>query len=191
MTLEMVNHLYKQLKKMKCDIVMVIGEFAYGADISFSILKQMPINNPDGYQICTNMNTLKTLIENNLNPDLYKPQLMVNFYYNSIMSRIENIYRIEYCISYNKPIIHVDNCREDENFMPFEKYKATDGTFVYRSNNYCAFIYKGLLNLNKSDIVTMDVYQSCYNHEMTLCRYRVHKNKSLYIDHFVAYRNLK
>ena len=187
MKLEMLNHLYNQIKKIKCDIILITGNSLYGTDVTFSIIKHMYIDNPTNECIYTNVPTIKAVIDNNLNPEDYYTQLHVNYYYDSIMSRVDRIFRTEYAIKYIQPITHVNNCKDDDNFKEFTTMKATDGAYIYRISNYCLYIWKGLLNLNKSDIVECDIFVKEGYPNIPLVRFRVWKNKSLYIDHYVIY----
>lgn len=178
MELELLNKLYQQAKKLKCAIIYIDGQIAYGSTIDFSILNIMNIENPYNIKICVNMEAIKTMIDTEC---INKKALFIPYFYNNIVNKLS---KIQNWVNNITPLI-VNNIRELDDFNSFENYKSKDGVFFFRIQGYTLAIFKTLLNINKNDVVDLFIYDN--GSPLYIADFCIKKNKKMTIHHYLQY----
>ena len=101
-----------------------------------------------------------------------------------ILSSYNNLYN---SLSINSLISKEDNLKQDDNFNYCLSLKAKDGLGKFIYDNKYISIFSGLLPINKSDIVGIEVYDAAYN--TYICKFIIDK-KYATICKYIRYLSL-
>lgn len=191
------RELVEMTKVLKSDIIYIFGNIIYGTDSNFTYLKQMTFDNVLGISICYEQKLMNDFIK------LCTDTIVLDN--NVLLSNIERLYinndayirnilelerKINEMVLVNTNTINVDNVRENSQFEHAISLKSAQGIGLYKINEeYILSIFKGLLPINKSDKVSLSIYD--INDNRFLSRFIVSKPKNKIITVSVMYLKIR
>lgn len=194
-------------KCIKCDIIMISGNFMYGSDIGFNYLKIIEFDNmnnininfvyKDFIKICKDMNsiTIKESLkgEKNIlrlssicetaNGTCEINSLRTSFHMNNLISNTMNILKF--------PIAHInDDLKNNNQFLKVLSMKTENGIGLVSETGsdgsiYILTMFKNLVPVNKSDNVRLEIIN--LDHSF-LAHYIIKKKKEkITVHEYVQY----
>lgn len=108
---------------------------------------------------------------------IYRNDIRANILF--FISKIDNMLL-------NQKIYQISDLKQHNDFANSLDNKTADGITRIRiedinKRRFCLMVFKGLLNLTKSDSVSLDIYDIIFNYSV-LAHYVVHKKKNVIID---------
>lgn len=192
-----INEFIELIKVCKSDeILMINNNFVYSSNLLLMYMKTINIQ----LQMFQNNNiwyvySIKLLVDRVCSKKLYRLEMdMYGNIYTWFNGESEPIIIINNmispsCINTINSCIYTDsrtsdksydNIMEDTEIIQLQSCLSKDGLIMYRKDGYMMSLYKGLLPLNKSDILSLDIYND-YNEDNELdyftTRFIVHKKK--------------
>lgn len=160
--------LYDVVKGMKCDIVYVYPNRVIGADKEGTSLSEVFCDTgvSESYEIERDVLKLiadksKALVK--VDDDPFEPEDFINRYAirRSWLGPLEQSDLNMYIIMKGNdiPNCRIDDIKADDSFNEIQNKKAADGMTLYKVNKkYILTLYKGLVPVNKSDRVALELY---------------------------------
>lgn len=206
-----VKNLINNIKIFKSDeIIMIINDSIYSSNKLFSYLKSTNEILPEfiSLQVQSFCYEIKPLIDTVCSKNLFKIDIDIygNLYVwingetkpviiaNSIIPPIGwmTINNMNYLYSLEANV-NYDDISNDVDILKLQSSLSKDGLIMYRKDGYVMTIYKGLLPLNKSDNLSLKIYNDISqngNIEFFTSIFTVMKKKSKSINVFLKYRYL-
>lgn len=206
-----VKNLINNIKIFKSDeIIMIINDSLYGSNKLFSYLKSTNDILPEfmSLQVQSFCYEIKPLVDNVCSKNLFKIDIDIygNLYVwlngetkpviimNSIIPPIGwmTINNMNYLYSLEANV-NYDDISDDVDIIKLQSSLSKDGLIMYRKDRYLMTIYKGLLPLNKSDKLSLKIYDEISengNVDFFTSIFTIIKKKSKSIKVFLKYRYL-
>ena len=182
-----MSTLIKIMKSMKCDRYILLPDRIIGSDNNVVSITEAYVNTlieEPYFEINKDIlkeldDTIKQYIKNVDNKSKLETAMVDNLIKYRSITRLGDIDIISiytkicsninpnYIISYNEDI------KQDENFNYCLSLKAKDGLGKYIYDNKFISVFSGLLPINKSDKVSIEIYKSDNN--TFLCRFIIDK----------------
>ena len=175
----MVKLLCTYIRALKMPLVYITNGHIYGTDYNFMILKHMKIDLSVPYDICLDKNEFELLIKqtnNNLS------QIEINDFRKSNFTQL--IQRV--CTYLSNYIFYHDDDIRTYDFDYKINRPTSEGIKFYNLNysnnrlNTLLPLYKGLLNLTKKDLVSLDLHYIDYAKYFS--HFIIHKSNKIIID---------
>lgn len=197
MDINILQDLLKIAKELKANYVYIKGNYIYGANEGFVYLKMMEFNNIYNINISFVVNDMATFIKNvALNEiKLPNPNLLYSSFDNTLeinnMTMINTIESMIQSISYNMSISHKkiisEPVRGIQDFEYILESKSSDGSSMFRYNNYNMTIFKNLIPIKKADKVYLTIYD--IDNTKFLSNFTVDRKKTK-IEVYIMYLHL-
>lgn len=137
----------KLIKSMKKDFVVVNKNYIAGTDINRQTLSLIYTDNSETF-----VGAIAELNGKKL-PDYYVSPDRI---YVDVMGLMERTFQYT---TQDKLLYHIDNIKTDEKFNEIIAKKMVDGASIYYlDNKYPMYIFSSLHPINKSDVVSCDIY---------------------------------